>query len=194
MNESDTEIISSILSSKGYSLAEKAEDADIVFANTCAIRENAETKIWNKINSYYKNLKKQNPQMVIGILGCMAEWLKEQIVSKETAIDIVAGPDSYRDLPNLIQIAQSNFREEEKSQAINVQLSQDETYADIKPVRRDPNRVAGWVSIMRGCNNMCSFCIVPFTRGWERSRPLKSIEEEVIMLWEEGFKEITLLG
>lgn len=132
--------------------------------------------------------------MIIGVLGCMAERLKSQILERETTVDIVAGPDAYRDLPNLIQLAESNYDAEEKQTAINVQLSFDETYADIRPVWRDKNKVSSWVSIMWGCNNMCAFCIVPFTRGRERSWTISSIEDEVRILQDQGYKEVTLLG
>lgn len=169
------------------------ESADLVFANTCSIREKAETKIWNKIKNDYKGLKKKDPQKVIGILGCMAERLKEQLVDNQV-VDIVAGPDAYRDIPRLINVIRGSQKVEDKPKAINVQLSVDETYADVIPVRKESNGLHAWVSIMRGCNNMCSFCIVPFTRGRERSRPIESILNEVEILRDQGYKDITLLG
>lgn len=157
--------------------------------NTCAIRDGAEQKIWNKLRSKYNALKLRNPEIKIGILGCMAERLKDKFLDSKI-VDIVAGPDAYRDLPNLIHLIDS----EQQDQAMNVQLSFDETYADIIPVRRDKSKLHAWISIMRGCNNMCSFCIVPFTRGRERSRPSVSIEDEVRYLRDEGIREVTLLG
>lgn len=163
--------------------------ADVVLVNTCAIREGAEKKVWNKIESQYSAVKKKNKEAIVGVLGCMAERLKEKFLENKF-VDIVAGPDAYRDLPRLIKIIESKQDDE----AMNVQLSFDETYADIIPVRKDKNKLHAYISIMRGCNNMCSFCIVPFTRGRERSRAVSSIEDEVRYLRDEGFREITLLG
>lgn len=192
MNFSDTEIVYSIMNSAGYPKSNSFEEADIIFLNTCAIRENAEMKVWNRLDELRsfrkKNQKKRDTPLVVGVLGCMAERLKVKLLESDKKVDIVAGPDAYRDLPNLIQTTESG------SQAINVLLSQDETYADISPVRANSNGISAFVSIMRGCNNMCTYCIVPFTRGKERSRPAKSIEQEVRDLSERGFKEITLLG
>lgn len=190
MNVADTEIVQTILESAGFQHSEDMATADVVLVNTCAIRENAEKKIWNKLESQYAGIKKKNKDAIIGVLGCMAERLKERFL-EHRIVDLVAGPDSYRDLPRLIKIIESKQTGE---QAMNVQLSFDETYADIIPVRKDKNKLHAWISIMRGCNNMCSFCIVPFTRGRERSRPTASIEDEVRYLRDEGFREITLLG
>ena len=176
MNLSDTEIVSSILENSANLIpAASAEAADVLFANTCSIRENAENKIWNKIETHYVGMKRRNKHKIIGILGCMAERLKSKLVERGS-VDIVAGPDAYRDLPHLINVVSGSSSSES---AVNVQLSFDETYADILPVRKDKDGLAAWVSIMRGCNNMCSFCIVPFTRGRERSRPVESIVREV---------------
>ena len=161
----------------------------MVLVNTCAIREGAEKKIWNKLDSTYAGVKKRNKEAIVGVLGCMAERLKDKFLESK-AVDLVAGPDSYRDLPRLIKILESKQSE----QAMNVQLSFDETYADIVPVRKDKSQLHAWISIMRGCNNMCSFCIVPFTRGRERSRPAASVEDEVRLLRDQGVREITLLG
>lgn len=190
MNVADSEIVQTILESAGFAQAEDIKKADVVLLNTCAIREGAEKKIWNKLQTSYAGIKKQNKDAVIGVLGCMAERLKEKVLEHKV-VDLVAGPDAYRDLPRLIKIIESK---QGGDQAMNVQLSFDETYADIIPVRKDKNKLHAWISIMRGCNNMCSFCIVPFTRGRERSRPTSSIEDEVRYLRDEGFREITLLG
>ena len=193
MNVSDTEVVQAIMAKAGFDQANSAEEANVIFANTWSVRENAETKIWNKIKFDYKGIKKRDPNKVIGILGCMAERLKETLVDNQV-VDIVAGPDSYRDIPNLINIVRGVHHVEDKPKAINVQLSMDETYADIIPVRKEDNGLHAWVSIMRGWNNMCAFWIVPFTRGRERSRPLASIVDEVSYLRDQGYKDITLLG
>ncbi|KAF4517725.1 hypothetical protein B566_EDAN013403 [Ephemera danica] len=193
MNVNDTEVIWSILKSNGYTKTDTISSADIILIVTCAIREGAETKVWNRLK-YLKSLKnarlrdKKEFPLKIGVLGCMAERLKEKLVEKEKSVDVVAGPDSYRDLPRLLALTQDH------QTAINVMLSIDETYADITPVRLNQNSVSAFVSIMRGCDNMCSYCIVPFTRGRERSRPISSILDEVRYLSEQGVKEITLLG
>ncbi|CAI2359468.1 unnamed protein product [Moneuplotes crassus] len=205
MNVADTEVVQAILEKAGYEpidtspaldhneVKARKEAADLIFVNTCSIREKAETKIWNKIKSEYKGLKKRDPDKIIGILGCMAERLKEKLVDNKI-VDIVAGPDAYRDIPRLVDLIRGSQDVEDKPKAINVQLSVDETYADIIPVRTEQNGLHAWVSIMRGCNNMCSFCIVPFTRGRERSRPIESIVNEVELLRDQGYKDITLLG
>lgn len=190
MNVADTEIVETILESAGYAKTEEMSAADVVLVNTCAIRENAEKKIWNKLESQYSAIKKKNKEAVVGVLGCMAERLKEKVLEHKI-VDLVAGPDAYRDLPRLIKIIESK---QDGEQAMNVQLSFDETYGDIIPVRKDKNKLHAWISIMRGCNNMCAFCIVPFTRGRERSRSTTSIMDEVRYLRDEGFREITLLG
>lgn len=192
MNVNDTEIAWSILQSAGFSKTGDIKEADIILVMTCAIRENAEKKIWNRLQ-HFKGLKRvrstnrSKPPVKVGILGCMAERLKHKLLD-ETLIDLVAGPDSYKDLPRLLAHTDSN------EEAINVMLSHDETYADVLPVRLNENSVSAFVSIMRGCNNMCTYCIVPFTRGRERSRPISSILEEVKHLSEQGVKEVTLLG
>ncbi|XP_075552499.1 mitochondrial tRNA methylthiotransferase CDK5RAP1 isoform X1 [Dermacentor variabilis] len=192
MNVNDTEVAWSLLRDAGFERTNSASEADVVLIMTCAIREGAEGKIWSKINQL-KTLKKLRKSdkcgpLQIGILGCMAERLKEKLIEKEKAVDIVAGPDSYRDLPRLLALARSG------QVGVNVQLSLDETYADVVPVRLNENSKSAFVSIMRGCNNMCSYCIVPFTRGRERSRPLASILDEVRALSDQGIKEVTLLG
>jgi tRNA-N(6)-(isopentenyl)adenosine-37 thiotransferase enzyme MiaB len=190
MNESDTEIVNSILQNAGYIPTKLFSEAQIVLLNTCAIRENAESKVWNRLNEIKALKTKGKDQMIVGVLGCMAERLKDILVEKNKAVDIIVGPDGYRDLPRLINAIQPS----ESSYGINVQLSMDETYADITPVRTNQEKNSAFVSIMRGCNNMCSFCIVPFTRGRERSRPIESIVDEVKQLRDGGIKEITLLG
>ncbi|KAF2350135.1 Methylthiotransferase, partial [Trinorchestia longiramus] len=193
MNVSDVEVTWSVLKSVGYEKTEKLEEADVILVMTCAIREGAEQKIRNKLIHYrllkQKRAKSSNPVPVkIGILGCMAERLKKTLLEEDKEIDLVMGPDSYRDLPRLLAITQSGDR------VVNVLLSQEETYADIMPVSLMPNKISAFVSIMRGCDNMCSYCIVPFTRGRERSRPISSILEEIRALSDQGIKEITLLG
>ena len=187
MNFSDSEIVTSILQEQGYATTSQYEEADVILLNTCAIRENAEQKVRNRLKNFTP-LKKKKPQVVVGVLGCMAERLKTKFLEEEKIVDVVAGPDSYRDLPNL-------FSEVDEGQkAINVFLSRDETYADITPVRLNSNGVTAFVSIMRGCDNMCSFCVVPFTRGRERSRDVYSILKECQELHDNNFKEVTLLG
>lgn len=187
MNFSDSEIVASILIKDGYTTTENYEEADIIFVNTCAIRDNAEQKVRNRLNDF-KRVKQKNPKALVGVLGCMAERLKAQFLEQEKLVDIVVGPDSYRDLPNLIEEAEDGHK------AINVILSKEETYADLTPVRLGTNGVTALISIMRGCDNMCSFCVVPFTRGRERSRDPESIVAEAKDLFERGYKEVTLLG
>ncbi len=186
MNVSDSEIVGAILSEKGFQLAQKAEQADLILLNTCAIRDNAEQKIRYRLREL-KQLKKQK-NTIVGVLGCMAERLKNQLLEEEQLVDIVAGPDAYRSLPDLVEEA------EDGKKAVNVILSKEETYADISPVRLNSNGVTAFISIMRGCDNMCSFCVVPFTRGRERSRNPYSILKEVEDLLKQGYKEVTLLG
>lgn len=187
MNFADTEVVNSILMDDGMSPVQAAEDADIIFVNTCSIRENAETRVWNRLKEF-RSLKKEKSHLTVGVMGCMAERIKEKIIDQEQLVDIVVGPDAYRDIPNL-------FKEvEDGRKAVNVLLSLEETYADITPVRTSGNGVTAFVSIMRGCDNMCAFCVVPFTRGRERSRPMSSILREVQELSDQGYKEITLLG
>jgi len=187
MNFSDSEIVTSILQKGGYATTANLENADVILLNTCAIRDNAEQKVRNRLNNF-GYLKKKRPDLVVGILGCMAERLKTKLLEEEKLVDIVAGPDSYRDLPNLLSEAEDGHK------AINVFLSKEETYADISPVRLNSNGVTAFVSIMRGCDNMCSFCVVPFTRGRERSRDVISILKECQDLLDHGYKEVTLLG
>lgn len=189
MNINDTEVIWSILKSHGYQKVDNLQEANIVLLVTCSIRDNAEQKIWNKLDSLNGTLRKKrkrNP-VKIGLLGCMAERLKEKILEREKLVDVIAGPDSYKDLPRLLSVSDNET-------AINVVLSFDETYADITPVRLNPDSTSAFVSIMRGCDNMCTYCIVPFTRGRERSRPIDSIVREIQHLSDEGVKEVTLLG
>ena len=190
MNVSDVEVAWSILSSHDYAKAESADNANVILIMTCAIREGAENKIFRKLH-YYKQYKKSTHRIKnikIGVLGCMAERLKSELMEKQECVDIVAGPDSYKDLPRLLAVAESGEK------TVNVLLSHDETYADIRPVSLSSNKISAFVSIMRGCDNMCSYCIVPFTRGKERSRSLESIVHEVKDLSERGIKEVTLLG
>ncbi|XP_047535306.1 mitochondrial tRNA methylthiotransferase CDK5RAP1 [Vanessa atalanta] len=194
MNLNDTEIVWSILKNEGFEKTEVEEEADIFLVMTCAIREGAENKIWHRLDHLrgFKNRralsKNRNNPVKIGILGCMAERLKEKLIEKEKAVDVVAGPDSYRDLPRLLALTESG------QTAVNVLLSLDETYADVVPVRLNQDNISAFISIMRGCDNMCTYCIVPFTRGRERSRPVSSIVDEVRHLSESGVKEVTLLG
>ncbi len=187
MNFSDSEIVASILTDKGFSTTNNLEEADVVFVNTCSIREKAETTVRNRLKSFNK-VKKQKPEMIIGVLGCMAERLKSKLLEEEKLVDIVVGPDAYRDLPNLVS------QVDDGKKAVNVILSKEETYADISPVRLLSNGVTAFISITRGCDNMCTFCVVPFTRGRERSRNPESIINEAKALFNEGYKEVTLLG
>lgn len=187
MNFADSEIVNSILLEEGMEAVHDAESADVVLINTCSIRENAETRVWNRLKEL-RSIKKSNGDLTVGVLGCMAERIKDQIIEEEQLVDIVVGPDAYRDIPRLLNEV------EDGRKAVNVLLSLEETYADIAPVRTTGNGVNAFVSIMRGCDNMCSFCVVPFTRGRERSRPMESILREIRQLSDEGYKEITLLG
>lgn len=187
MNFSDSEVVASILAEKGYSTTQNYKEADLVLINTCSVRDNAEMRVRNRL-SQYNAIKKKRPGMVIGMLGCMAERLKSKVLEEEKLVDIVAGPDSYRSLPDLIEEVEGGQK------AVNVLLSRDETYADISPVRLDKNGVTGFVSITRGCDNMCSFCVVPFTRGRERSRDPHTIVKECQDLFNAGYREVTLLG
>ncbi len=187
MNVADSELVISIMIDSGFAITDDEKEADVIFINTCAVRDNAEKRIRNRLIAL-NYLKKKRPGLIIGILGCMAERLKEKLVQEEQILDIVAGPDSYRSLPNLIKEVEAG------SKAINVLLSREETYAEISPVRRDKNRVSAFISITRGCDNMCAFCVVPFTRGRERSRDPKDILKELKQVIFEGYKEVTLLG
>ena len=187
MNFADSEVVASILVKDGYETTRNVDEADVVFINTCSIRENAEAKVRKRLTEF-KSKKVANPSLVIGILGCMAERLKKALLEEEKLVDLIAGPDSYRDLPNLIEEVGTGQK------AVNVLLSRDETYADITPVRLDQGGVSAFVSITRGCDNMCSFCVVPFTRGRERSRDPKTIVDECVLLFADGYREVTLLG
>lgn len=187
MNFSDSEIVASILQKTGFDTTSRAEEADVIFLNTCSIREKAEQTVRNRLTQL-NGLKKQKPELTVGILGCMAERLKTQWLDEEKIVDLVAGPDAYRDLPHLIQ------QVDEGDKAVNTFLSREETYGDITPVRLNSNGVTAFISIMRGCDNMCSFCVVPFTRGRERSRDPHSIVAEARDLFTKGYREVTLLG
>ncbi len=188
MNFSDSEIVASILADQGFNTTQNLEDADLVLVNTCSIRDKAEQTIRKRLEKYNAVKRDSNPKMKVGVLGCMAERLKTKFLEEEKIVDLVVGPDAYKDLPNLLAEV------EEGRDAINVILSKDETYGDISPVRLNSNGVTAFVSITRGCDNMCTFCVVPFTRGRERSREPQSILEEINDLWNRGFKEVTLLG
>ena len=187
MNFSDSEIVASILEKEGYDTTSEVSMADVIFLNTCSIREKAEQTVRHRL-THFTAMKKQKPGLLIGVLGCMAERLKSQLLEEEKIVDLVAGPDAYRDLPKLIA------RVEDGEKAINTFLSREETYADISPVRLNSNGVSAFISIMRGCDNMCTFCVVPFTRGRERSRDPRSIVAEATDLFNRGFREVTLLG
>ena len=187
MNFADSEIVASILREQGFSTTSKLEDAQLILLNTCSIRDNAEQKVRKRLTVLNK-AKKGNPHVKIGVLGCMAERLKTQLLEEEKMVDMVVGPDAYRDLPNLLDTL------DEGQKAVNVFLSREETYADITPVKLGSNGVTSFISIMRGCDNMCSFCVVPYTRGRERSRDPKTIVKEAQELFDQGYKEITLLG
>lgn len=188
MNFSDSEIVNSIMIDRGLKPTDAPENADVIFVNTCSIRDNAERKVWDRLK-YFRSVKKSvNNDMVVGLLGCMAERLKESVLEREKLVDMVVGPDAYRTIPQLLDEV------EDGRKAVNVILSLEETYADIAPVRTTGNGVSAFVSIMRGCDNMCAFCVVPFTRGRERSRDLESILSEVQVLSDQGYKEVTVLG
>jgi tRNA-2-methylthio-N6-dimethylallyladenosine synthase len=187
MNFSDSEIVASILMKEGYKTVGKPEEADLILVNTCSIRENAESRVRQRLHDF-KKIKVTKPNLTIGVLGCMAERLKSQLLEEEKLVDLVVGPDAYRDLPQLIETVETGQK------AVNVILSKEETYGDIAPIRLHSNGVTAFVSITRGCDNMCSFCVVPFTRGRERSRDPESIISEARDLFERGYKEITLLG
>ena len=187
MNVGDTEIVVSLMQREGYVYTERAEDADVVLINTCSIRDNAEQRIWGRL-AEMRSLRKRRPGLVVGILGCMAERLREKLLEGASGVDVVAGPDAYRDLPRLVREAEAGGR------GVNVLLSTEETYADIAPVRLDRNGVSAFVAIMRGCNNYCSYCVVPYTRGRERSRDAATIVAEAQSLFDNGYREVTLLG
>jgi tRNA-2-methylthio-N6-dimethylallyladenosine synthase len=187
MNINDSEVVASILTANGYIITNDIEEAEVILVNTCSIRENAETRVWGRLD-VFRLQKKKKPSLLIGVLGCMAERLKDNLLEAEKLVDIVVGPDAYRELPVLLRAA------EEGQKGINVLLSHEETYSDISPVRLDKNGVSAFVSIMRGCNNMCSYCVVPYVRGAERSRNPETILREVQELIEAGYREVTLLG
>lgn len=187
MNFADSEIVASILLDNGFETTGDFNEADVIFINTCSIRDNAEQRVRKRLTDF-KSAKAKNPGMIIGVLGCMAERLKAKFLEEERLVDLVVGPDAYRDLPNLIEQVDDGAR------AVNVILSREETYADISPVRLNSNGITAFISIMRGCDNMCSFCVVPFTRGRERSRDPQSIIREAKELFDEGYREVTLLG
>lgn len=187
MNLNDSEIVASILAQEGFNTTPLLEEADLVLVNTCSIREKAEQTIRKRLQKYNR-VRRINPDMKIGVMGCMAERLKTKFLEEEKMVDLVVGPDAYRDLPNLVKEIESG------KDAINVILSKEETYGDVTPVRLNSNGVSAFISITRGCDNMCTFCVVPFTRGRERSRDPQSIVKEALDLWENGYKEITLLG
>lgn len=188
MNFSDSEIVASILNNQGYNTTQNLEEADLVLVNTCSIRDKAEQTIRKRLQKYNAVKRDINPSMKVGVLGCMAERLKEKFLEEEKIVDLVVGPDAYKDIPNLLNEV------EEGRDAINVILSKEETYGDISPVRLNSNGINAFVSITRGCDNMCTFCVVPFTRGRERSREPQSILDEITDLWNRGFKEVCLLG
>jgi tRNA-2-methylthio-N6-dimethylallyladenosine synthase len=187
MNVADSEVVVSILSEAGYEATENIKEAGLILINTCSIRDNAEQRIWGRLNAI-SHLKKQKKDLKIGIIGCMAERLKEKLIETDQLVDLVVGPDAYRELPSLVIEAEAGHK------SVNVLLSREETYADISPVRMDKNGVSSFVSIMRGCNNMCAYCVVPYVRGAERSRKPESVQNEVKKLFEMGYREVTLLG
>ena len=187
MNFSDSEIVASVMAKEGYTTTNNEHEADVILLNTCSIRDKAEQTVRNRLKDFKKK-KKEKPSLVIGVLGCMAERLKTQLLEEEKLVDLIAGPDSYRDLPSLVSEVDGGQK------AVNVLLSREETYAEISPVRLNSNGITAFISIMRGCDNMCAFCVVPFTRGRERSRNPESIVKEAQELVDQGYKEITLLG
>lgn len=187
MNVADSEVVASVLSDAGYAPAGSIGEADIILVNTCSIRENAEQRVWGRLD-LFRAQKKKRPQVIVGVLGCMAERLKEKLLESDKMVDMVVGPDAYRDLPMLVETAVSGHA------AVNVLLSREETYADISPVRLESNGVSAFISIMRGCNNMCAYCVVPYVRGAERSRDPETIVREAREVFEKGYREVTLLG
>ena len=187
MNVGDSEILVSIMQDEGYRYTEDIAQADVILVNTCSIRDNAEQRIWGRLREFHR-YKRARKGLVVGIVGCMAERLREELFERETVVDVVAGPDSYRELPRLVAAAAAG------GHGVNVQLSQEETYGDIRPVRLDRNGVSAFISIMRGCNNFCSYCVVPYTRGRERNRDPQTILREAQELFSAGYREVTLLG
>ena len=186
MNVADSEVVASVMQMAGYEMTEEIQDADAIFVNTCSVRDNAEQKVLGRLQ-YFQSLKRKKKHLLVGVLGCMAERVKEDLIANHH-VDLVAGPDSYMDLPNLIAAAENG------EQVINVELSTQETYKDVMPLKLPGGHISGFVSIMRGCNNFCSYCIVPYTRGRERSREVNSILNEIRDMRDKGFKEVTLLG
>ena len=186
MNVADSEVVASIMNMAGYEMTEHLDEADAIFVNTCSVRDNAEQKVLGRLQ-YFHSLRKKKKSLIVGVLGCMAERVKEDLI-KEHHVDLVAGPDSYMDLPNLVGAVENGEK------AINVTLSTQETYKDVMPLKLPGLHISGFVSIMRGCNNFCSYCIVPYTRGRERSRDVESILNEIRDMRDKGFKEVTLLG
>lgn len=187
MNVGDTEIIIAVMNAAGYAYTEHIEEADVILVNTCSVRDNAEQRIWGRLREF-RRFKRQKPSLVVGVVGCMAERLKEELLEGDDIVNLVAGPDAYRTMPALVAAA------EEGERSVNVQLSREETYGDLRPVRIDKSGVSAFISIMRGCNNMCSYCVVPYTRGVERSRDYRTILREAQELFEAGYREVTLLG
>ncbi len=187
MNVGDSEIVVSILQKEGYTYCDKIEDAEVILINTCSIRDNAEQRIWGRLNEM-RHLRRKNKSLIVGIIGCMAERLKESLLEGDKGVDIVAGPDSYRDLPQLLRSAEAGGK------GVNTILSSEETYAEITPVRLDKAGVSAFIAIMRGCNNFCTYCVVPYTRGRERSRDAQTIIDEARSLFENDYREVTLLG
>ncbi len=187
MNVADSEVVASILGEAGYEPVKDIKKADLILVNTCSIRENAEQRVWGRLD-LFRSEKRKRPQVIVGVLGCMAERLKEKLLESDKMVDMVVGPDAYRDLPMLVSSAGEGHK------AVNVLLSREETYADISPVRLESNGVSAFISIMRGCNNMCAYCVVPYTRGAERSRDPHTIVREAQEIFANGYREITLLG
>lgn len=187
MNVADSEIVASVLNEAGYSATNSIHDADLILVNTCSIRENAEQRVWGRLD-LFRSEKRKRPQVIVGVLGCMAERLKEKLLESDKMVDMVVGPDAYRELPMLVSSAVEGHK------AVNVLLSREETYADIAPVRLESNGISAFISIMRGCNNMCAYCVVPYTRGAERSRNPETIVSEARDIFSKGYREVTLLG
>ena len=187
MNVGDSEIIIAVMNAAGYGYTERIEEADVILVNTCSVRDNAEQRIWGRLREF-RRFKRQKPSLIVGVVGCMAERLKEELLEGDDIVNLVAGPDAYRTMPALVAAA------EEGEKSVNVQLSREETYGDLRPVRIDKSGVSAFISIMRGCNNMCSYCVVPYTRGVERSRDYRTIMREAQELFEAGYREVTLLG
>ena len=187
MNVYDSEVVLSILKKEGYELCDRLEDADLILVNTCSIRENAEQRVWGRLDRFLQ--EKKHRKVIVGVLGCMAERIKQDLLS-HPAVDMVVGPDSYRELPKLLEQLSDNSADKQ----MEIELSRTETYADIVPVRMDKNGVTSFISIMRGCNNMCTYCIVPYVRGRERSRDPYTIVQEATALYKAGYKEVNLLG